>query len=148
MRAALDAALRLAAMVLLVALLGVVTLGVVTRGAGEPLIWTDELSRFLMVWLAVLGWLLATRKRAHIRIRFFVDMLPARPRRLVEAVLQAAMAGFGLLTAWFALPLVARNFDVDATALPVPMAVMYLPIVLAGLVTAVQAGAEFVEALR
>jgi len=56
---------------LVIALLVCVALGVVTRALGEPLIWTDELSRFLMVWLAVFGWVLASRKRIHVRIRFF-----------------------------------------------------------------------------
>ena len=46
---------------LVAALLGCVSLGALTRGLGEPLIWTDELSRFLMVWLAVFGWVVAWR---------------------------------------------------------------------------------------
>ena len=50
-----DRAAAIVACALVVALLVCVALGVVTRGLGEPLIWTDELSRFLMVWLAVFG---------------------------------------------------------------------------------------------
>ena len=73
-----DRATAIVACVLVVALLVCVALGVVTRGMGEPLIWTDELSRFLMVWLAVFGWILGSRKRIHVRIRYFQDLLPAR----------------------------------------------------------------------
>jgi TRAP-type transport system small permease protein len=125
-----------------------VTLGVVTRALGDPLIWTDEVARFLMIWLAVLGWVLASRKRIHIRIRFFVDLLPAALRPRVELALLLAVALFGALTAWYGSHLVARNLDIEATTVPVSMSLIYLPIVLAGLVTLVQAIGEAGEILR
>ena len=49
--AGFDHAVKLVALVLLVVLLGVISLGVVSSGMGDPLIWTDEVSRFLMIWL-------------------------------------------------------------------------------------------------
>ena len=58
---ALDRAIEALACIILIALLLCVTLGVVTRALDDPLIWTDEISRFLMVWLAVFGWILATQ---------------------------------------------------------------------------------------
>jgi len=144
----LDAALAFAAALLLCLVLLCVSLGVVTRALGDPLIWTDEVARFLMIWLAVLGWLLASRKRVHIRIRFFVDRLPAISRPTVERVLLLAVALFGALTAWYGSDLVRRNLDIEATTVPVSMSVVYLPIVLAGLATLLQALAETVERLR
>jgi TRAP-type C4-dicarboxylate transport system permease small subunit len=148
LRHSLDAALAFAAALLLCLLLLCVSLGVVTRALGDPLIWTDEVARFLMIWLAVLGWLLASRKRIHIRIRFFVDRLPAILRPTVERVLLLAVALFGALTAWYGYDLVKRNLDITATTVPLPMSVVYLPIVLAGLVTLAQALGEAAESLR
>ena len=74
---AFDHAAAFASCALVVALLVDVSLGAITRTMGDPLIWTDELARFLMVWLAVLGWIVASRKQLHVRIRFFQDLLPA-----------------------------------------------------------------------
>ena len=142
-----DRAATVIACLLLMALLGCVTLGVITRGLGSPLIWTDELSRFLMVWLAVFGWILASRKRIHVRIRYVQDLLPARAHRLVETVFQVAMALFGALIAWYGVGLVAKNHDLEATSLPISMAWMYVPMVLAGVVTAAQGVREFIAAV-
>ena len=83
--------------------------------SNEPLIWTDEMSRFLMVWLAVVGWMLASRRRAHIRIRFFQDLLPTPRRRVgrdrhpvrASSLLRRAAAGYGV-------GLVERNHDIEA----------------------------------
>jgi TRAP-type C4-dicarboxylate transport system permease small subunit len=96
-----DSAAAFIACALVAALLGCVALGVITRGLGNPLIWTDELSRFLMVWLAVFGWILASRKRIHVRIRYFQGLLPASAHATVETVFQLAMTLFGVLIAWY-----------------------------------------------
>ena len=133
---------------LLVALLGCVTLGVVTRAANNPLIWTDELSRFLMVWLAAFGWILASRRRIHVRIRYFQDKLPAGAHRGVEVAIQAAMTLFGVLIAWYGVELTIKNHDLEATTLPLSMSWLYAPLVLAGVVTAAQGIAELAQSLR
>jgi TRAP-type transport system small permease protein len=142
-----DRAAAIVACALVVALLGCVALGVVTRGLGEPLIWTDELSRFLMVWLAVFGWILGSRKRIHVRIRFFQDLLPPRAHGAVELCIQLALTGFGILITWYSIGLVGKNHDLDATSLPVSMAWMYVPMVLAGFVTTAQGAIEFAKAV-
>jgi TRAP-type C4-dicarboxylate transport system permease small subunit len=147
LRAGLDRAIQWLAIGLTVALLAVVMLGVITRALGDPLIWTDEISRFLMVWVAVAGWLLATRRRAHIRIRFFHDMLPKRAWRAAEIAIQCGILVLGILLAWYGVDIVMRNRDMEALSLPISLAWMYLPIVIAGLATAAQAVGEIVERL-
>jgi TRAP-type C4-dicarboxylate transport system permease small subunit len=142
-----DRAVAIVACALVVVLLGCVALGVVTRALGAPLIWTDELSRFLMVWLAVFGWILASRKRIHVRIRYFQDLLPERAHNAVEIAIQLALALFGALLTWYSIGLVVRNHDLEATSLPISMAWMYVPMVLAGAVTAAQGACEGFESI-
>ena len=142
-----DRAAAVIACALVAALLGCVALGVITRAMGDPFIWTDELSRFLMVWLAVFGWILASRKRIHVRIRYFQDLLPAGAHAAAEIVFQFAMTVFGALITWYGVGLVAKNHDLEATSLPIAMAWMYVPMVLAGIVTAAQGAREFAGAL-
>src|SRR2546423_15719636 len=96
---AFDKAFLVFCCLLVLALLGCVSLGALTRGLGDPLIWTDELSRFLMVWLAVFGWIVASRKRIHVRIRFFQDRLPKHVHKATEIAIQSAMTLFGALVA-------------------------------------------------
>jgi TRAP-type C4-dicarboxylate transport system permease small subunit len=45
-------------------------------------IWGDELVIAMIPWLAMAGLFLAVRRRNVIRIDFFVDKFPARPRRI------------------------------------------------------------------
>ncbi len=142
LRSASDRVMEAAAVMAMVAMLGCVMLGVITRALDDPLIWTDEMARLLLVWVAALGWMLATRRRGHIRILFLVDRLPDRWRRSAEAVIQLMMFLFGALLALRGLELVQRNADLEATSVPISIAWLYLPIVLCGITDALQAAGE------
>jgi TRAP-type C4-dicarboxylate transport system permease small subunit len=138
----LDRLLQIAAGALVVVLLGTVVAGIVSRGLNHPLSWTDEASGFLMVWLACLGWMIATRQSAHIRIRVFQDLLPLRPWRGTEITIQAATALLGAVIAWYSVHLIRSNADIEALALPLSTAWMYVPMLPAGLLTLAQALVE------
>lgn len=147
-RAGVDRALRWSTFGLIAALLVCVMLGVITRALRDPFIWTDEVSRFLMIWLACFGWMLASRRRAHIRIRFFQDLLSKRAGRYSEIVIQCAVLVLGALLFWYGVDLVVRNHDLEALTIPISMSWLYVPIVIAGLVTLVQAASEIIHNFR
>ncbi|MGL4635327.1 MAG: TRAP transporter small permease [Beijerinckiaceae bacterium] len=133
---------------LLITLLATVTAGIVTRGLGNPLVWTDEASGYLMVWLSMLGWMVATRRAAHIRIRFFQQMLPNKGRRGLEAVFLLLAALFGAVVIVQGVHLVRTNSDVESITMPISIAWLYLPLIPAGLVTLGQALTELVNVYR
>jgi len=145
---ALDYAAAVVSSILLVALLAAVALGALTRSLGSPFIWTDELSRFLMIWLAAFGWILATRKRLHVRIRFFHDLMSSTAHRGVEMAIQLAVTVFGALVLGYGIALVAKNHDLEATTLPISIAWMYVQLVFAGAVTAAQGARELFATLQ
>jgi len=134
-----DRALQAFAGALVVVLLATVTAGIVSRALNHPLAWTDEASGFLMVWLACLGWMLATRHGAHIRIRVFQDKLRGTSWRATEVAILLAVALLGGVVAWFSIGLVQRNADIEALALPISTAWLYVPLLPAGVVTVTQA---------
>ncbi len=145
---AVDRVVVVVAALLVVVLLGCVMLGVLSRAAGAPFIWTDEASRFVMVWLAAFGWMAASRRQIHVRIRYFQQKLPPRAHRAVEVAIQLAMALFGALVLVYATLLVMRNHDLEATTLPIAIAWMYVPLIGAGAMTLAQGLAEAIGALR
>jgi len=143
-----DAMLCWVAGALVIALLLVVTAGIVTRAANHPLSWTDEAAGYLMVWLAAFGWMLATRRGAHIRIGFFADFLPARARGALDGLLKALTAVFGAMVVLTGLFQIRANLDIEAMALPISTAWLYLPLVPAGALALAQSLAEMVAAGR
>ena len=97
-----------------------------------------------MVWLACLGTILATRNQAHIRIRVLIDLLPKRPWQVTETITQAMVALIGAILFVKGIDLVHKNSDIDAVAMPIATAWMYVPLVPTGAVIFGQAVADLV----
>jgi TRAP-type C4-dicarboxylate transport system permease small subunit len=84
-----------------------------TRCATRSPTAVDPLQRAAVLWIAVLGASLATRRREHITIEVLERSLPARPARILRALLALAAAGacavFAKIAADFVLDSRARQ---------------------------------------
>ena len=113
---------RVAAGMLLIAMTAIVLTQIVFRYLlNDSLIWTEEVSKTLMVWSAFLIAPWAYRYSANVRIEMFVDALPA-------ALRQALHLALNLLVVWIlavlfreSFGLVERGFSVSAASLPIPV---------------------------
>lgn len=61
---------------------------------GHSLIFTEELSRYLMVWIVFLGAAIAIRDGFHIKINVFVIRLNTKMRQIVQTVAFALTLAF------------------------------------------------------
>ena len=134
--------------ILLLAMLAAVFLGVVFRLVGEPLAWSDELAQYLLVWTGFTGWIIASRRRSHIRIGLIVDKLKGWPRRIAEIAIQLLVAALGAILLVKSFGLIQRNTDVEWVSLPLSVALVYIPIPIAGCAVLLQAVAQIAEAVR
>jgi TRAP-type C4-dicarboxylate transport system permease small subunit len=143
-----DKALRVAAVLLMLALLACVVIGVVMRLVNQPVAWSDEAAQYLLVWTGFTGWMIASRSRAHIRITVFLDLLPRVARQMAEVVIQLAMIGFALALIHYGFPLIARNWDIEWVSLPLASGLLYVPIPFAAATIIAQALVAIVEVFR
>lgn len=142
-----DRLTGLASVVLLLAMLAVVFFGVVFRLAGEPLAWSDELAQYLLVWTAFTGWIIATRRRSHIRIGLIVERLRGWPRRVAEIATQMLVAALAVILLVKSDGLIRRNLDVEWVSLPLSVALVYIPMPIAGFAVLAQAAVQIAEAI-
>lgn len=119
-----DALLALAALALIV----LAALQIALRNLGGPsLPWMDPLLRSLVLWLGLLGALVATRERRHIRIDLLPRLLPPRWAKACERLAAALAALVCALLAWQAVRLVADERSFGAIAfLGIPVWVLQL----------------------
>ncbi|MWJ27975.1 TRAP transporter small permease subunit [Halomonas sp. ZH2S] len=66
------------------ALIGVITLQIISRVLFSAVGWTEEVARFLLVWITFLGATLAFQRGRHIAVTFAVDALPGRLRQVAR----------------------------------------------------------------
>jgi TRAP-type C4-dicarboxylate transport system permease small subunit len=147
LRRTADRLVEAMAVIVALAMLAVVVLGVMFRAFNNPLVWSDELAQYLLVWLGFLGWMIATRRRSHIRIMVVIDKLPDLLRRAAEIVLQLAIIAFACVLMWQARSLIGRNIDIEAVTLPFPSALLYCLLPPLALLLILQAVGEIGEAV-
>lgn len=94
---ALDAVIAPVVFTAMAALIGVITLQVVSRVFFTAVGWTEEVARFLLIWITFLAATLAFRRGRHIAVTFVVDALPGLPRRLTR--IAALLVALGFLVA-------------------------------------------------
>ncbi|MDR2391037.1 MAG: TRAP transporter small permease [Planctomycetota bacterium] len=85
---------------------------------GSPLVWSEELSRILFIWVALIGWTIAMRHGSHLRIGFLMDKTPAGVRRGMDLAFMACNLFFmGFLT-WIGVRLIGRSTYIPTTTMP------------------------------
>nr|WP_275287829.1 TRAP transporter small permease [Halomonas elongata] len=90
----IDAATRPVVFAGMAAMVGVITLQIVSRVFFTALGWTEEVARFLLVWITFLAATLAYRGGRHIAVDFVVEALPGRPQRLMRLLAGVAALAF------------------------------------------------------
>jgi TRAP-type C4-dicarboxylate transport system permease small subunit len=74
-------------------------------------IWSDELLRLLVLWLAVAGAVAASRSDRHISLAVLDRFLPPRGQHLVAVLTHLFTATVCALIAWFSLDFVRMSHE-------------------------------------
>jgi len=77
--------------------------------AGTSLVWADPLLRNAVLWIGLLGAMIASRKDEHIRIDLAANFLPERLLPWITGLVDLFTAGICLLTAWYGLGFVIEE---------------------------------------
>jgi TRAP-type C4-dicarboxylate transport system permease small subunit len=110
--AALDWVTARLCLVVLVLLVLDVWLGVFVRFVWPlPLTWTEELARYLMIWLALLAASCGIARRAHIGVEIIPNMLPVEVRRWLRLLLDVIAFGFFLLLLVYGWSFAVKGLD-------------------------------------
>ena len=90
-----------------------------------PLIWSEELARYLLVWVTFLGINYGLRHRAHIEMEYFFTKFPRSLQRVVPIVTQIFTVGCLLVFLPGAVRFVAAQRGIDSSAMQINMGLVY-----------------------
>ena len=126
LNATLDRLTCGACVVLLGAIFAIMLLQIAFRYVlNAPLVWTEELARYLFIWVCYLGAVVALRRGNHIVIALVLERLPARLRTAVLLGIQVLALGFLGMLAVQGVRLALRTHTVLAITLPIPWSAIY-----------------------
>lgn len=90
------AAVRLFCIALTIAIFVVVVAAIVFRyGFGQAVSWTEEVPRYLLIWVSFLGAAACVLRREHVGFDVLFNALPKKMRRALGVFLTLLIFGFG-----------------------------------------------------
>ncbi|OGB92611.1 MAG: hypothetical protein A2Z31_00845 [candidate division NC10 bacterium RBG_16_65_8] len=100
---------------------------------GYSIFWSDELARFLLVWIAFLGMSVGVRRGVHPGVDSLVLALPSRWRRAAVYAAVVCSLLFFLVMVGYGTLLALRTWLQRSPSLGLRMSVPYLAVPVAGL---------------
>ncbi|MFI3245596.1 MAG: TRAP transporter small permease [Ferrimonas sp.] len=148
-RIILDNSILTACSTLLIALVVLVTWQVFSRYVlNDPSSFTDELSRYFMIWLGFLGACYLFGKRAHLAITLMLDTLDGYKKNILLVVINLTTLTFVNLAmlrgGWL---LVNKTLHQFSPALQIPMGYIYFILPLSAVLITVYIFLNFLDAL-
>lgn len=135
----LDRAMVGMVFLLVTAMVIVTTLQVVFRVFFNALTWSEELSRYLLVWGTFFGATLAYKRGNHIAVTFMVDLLPVRVRTAFRILSYLLSMVFFVIIAVQGMKMIQMQVFQISPAMSLPMKHVYLSIPLSLLVMTIHA---------
>jgi TRAP-type C4-dicarboxylate transport system permease small subunit len=117
----------------------------------NPSFFTEELARFLLIWVGLLGASYASGKKMHPAITVVLEGLKGKSRLGAELIIQACVFTFSLLVmvvGGFRLAAMTFTLNQISAALRIPLGYVYLVIPLSGLLIMFYAAAAVLETLQ
>jgi TRAP-type C4-dicarboxylate transport system permease small subunit len=114
----------------------------------DGIIVSEELSRFLFLWLTFLGAVVVLRRGGHLGFDTLVRMLPRRGRLLCRVVTDALTLAVCAIFLWGAWPQVMINMDNASPVSGLPLGWAYAAAAASGIGLCLLAAADLLLALR
>jgi TRAP-type C4-dicarboxylate transport system permease small subunit len=121
---------------------------VLRYGFDRPTVWSDELARYLFVWCAFLGWIVAARRRSHLAVDVIAMKLGPRGRAAFALIGAATALAFAGVLCYYGVQITRRNADVETVAQFFTFGVVYAIVPIAAVAVALYALVDARNALR
>ncbi|MDI6804491.1 MAG: TRAP transporter small permease [Bacteroidota bacterium] len=140
----------------LIALMGIMVINVLwqvfTRFIlKDPSSYTEELARYLLVWLGLLGASYAVGKKLHLAIDILTSKLIARRKQVSDIFINCCVFVFSFGVIFIGgMNLVSLTLDLQQTsaALQIKLGYVYSVVPLSGLLMMFYAGSSIIESIK
>jgi len=99
----------------------------------RPPAWSEELSRFVFIWMIMFSAVLVTREQSHIQITFILDLLPKTLRFYMSNFVRLLMIGFCWVMIQQGLRIYPIVAEASSPSFGISMGWLYLSIPVSGI---------------
>jgi len=111
---------------------------VVGRELGIAPPWTEELSRYLMIWIALLGAAVIVRESGHIGIDIFIGLVKNRiAKQVIFALSYICTILVGIIMLYYGIYVTMQNFGQISPALRISFSWVYMSLPISGVLVVI-----------
>lgn len=112
---------------LLLCMIGVINIQIVSREFFTAFSWTEELSRYLLIWSSFLAATIPYRKGEHIAITFVINAVKKkRLKKLIAVSVYLISIMFFFTVLYFGFKMIFIQVYQRSPAMQIPMQIVYL----------------------
>lgn len=139
-----------AAVIIVLALLSTfVVAQVVCRYAlGAPLTWSEELARYMQIWMVMLGSAVMMRKGGHLAIDLVTASLPERIKKATDFIVFVSIIVFFSIVCYQGIFLTINAGRQTSQALNMPMSYVYASLPVGGALILMETVIRFIGFLK
>jgi TRAP-type transport system small permease protein len=126
-----------------------VTMQIVARFTAliPAFIWTEELARFLFIWMVMLGAMIGIREGTHFEVDVWPELAP-RPTALLRIVSHVCVLVFALVFIWWGIEFTRFGWDQLSEIAELPMWTIFVAWPIAGATWVLFLGESLMANLR
>lgn len=95
----------------------------------NSLSWSEELGKFLFVWISWIGISIGAKRKEHIKISMFVDKCSSKVQIICDILSEIIVFGICAVTAYYGIELVISQSHVNFAGIKISMSWGYLSVV-------------------
>ncbi|NLY36856.1 MAG: TRAP transporter small permease [Tissierellia bacterium] len=138
-----------ALIVMFAAMVGIIFFQVVMRYVfNNSSSWSEELGKFLFVWLSWIGISIGHRRKEHIRITLVVDKLPPKWKIISEALSELVLIIICGITLYYGIMMIGIQKTTPYAGIKISTAWGYLSLVLGCGIFILRATVYFIESIK
>lgn len=96
----------------------------------SPLAWSEELARFLFIWMTFIASYVGARKGAHIGVEALQKALPYPGGKILKTLSNLICTAFFFIIAYYTISFWPKLMTQISPALSLPMAFVYLSMII------------------
>ena len=127
--------------ILMVLMIFTLSAGIISRYIfNNPLFWTGEASRIILIWTIFIGAALAFRKNSpitHIKVDFLGSFLSLELRKIVKRIVWSLIMLFCIVIMVIDINFIALAGSIKTAALGIPKFIIYITLLIFAIITLV-----------
>jgi TRAP-type transport system small permease protein len=91
----------------------------------SPLAWSEELARFIFIWLVFISSAVVLRDDSHMSMNYFVNLMPKKVRTIIDIVSKGIISAFMVMCLFQTAKIMRITATQLSPSLTIPMSLIY-----------------------